>query len=71
MTTLPTQKLFIDGHYVDATSGEEFESVNPATGEVICKIQAASQADVDRAIEASKTPRKAGPPCLQKNVGAF
>lgn len=58
MTTLPLQKLYIDGQYVDATSGEEFESVNPATGEVICKIQAASQADVDRAVGAAKRAQK-------------
>ena len=30
-TTLPTQQLFIGGKYVDATSGETFETINPAT----------------------------------------
>ena len=30
-TTLPTQRLWIDGGYVDATSGETFTTINPAT----------------------------------------
>lgn len=53
MTQLPLQTLYIDGRYVDATSGEEFVSVNPATGEDICRIQAASQGDVDLAVAAA------------------
>ena len=35
-TTLPTQQLYINGGYVDATSGETFETINPATNRVIC-----------------------------------
>lgn len=58
MTILQTQKLYIDGRFVDATSGVEFESVNPATGEVICKVQAANQDDVNCAVEAAKRAQK-------------
>src|SRR5262245_36318910 len=54
MRNLPEQKLYIDGAYVDAVSGESFETVNPATGEVICRVQVAGQADVDRAVEAAR-----------------
>lgn len=49
-----TLQLFIHGEYVDATSGETFETLNPATGEVLAKIQVASEADVDRAVQSSK-----------------
>ena len=53
-TTLPTQQLYINGGYVDATSGETFETINPATNRVICKVQQASQADVDAAVVAAQ-----------------
>lgn len=45
--------LYIDGASVEATSGETFESVNPATGEVIAVVDHASDADVDRAVAAA------------------
>lgn len=34
-------RLFIDGEFVEATSGNFFDNVNPATEEVICKVQEA------------------------------
>ncbi|MDA1316162.1 MAG: betaine-aldehyde dehydrogenase [Acidobacteria bacterium] len=49
-TTLPTQRLYIDGEYVDATSGETFQTINPATNRVICDVQQAGDEDVDRAV---------------------
>jgi betaine-aldehyde dehydrogenase len=54
MTSLPEQKLFIDGGLVDAASGATFDSVDPATGEVICAIQIAGAKDVDRAVASSQ-----------------
>jgi hypothetical protein len=43
---MPEQKLYIDGGYVDATSGECFETINPASGRVITTVQhAAGQSD--------------------------
>ncbi|NJM92118.1 MAG: aldehyde dehydrogenase family protein [Rhodospirillaceae bacterium] len=42
-------KLYIHGALVEATSNETFDNVNPATGEVISRIQVASKADVTRA----------------------
>lgn len=50
MSGMADQKLYIDGRYADATSGESFETINPATGKVICSVQSASQADVDEAV---------------------
>jgi len=52
---LPEQKLFVDGRYQDATSGETFETINPATGEVICAVQHAGPDDVDRAVKSART----------------
>ncbi|WP_434361298.1 betaine-aldehyde dehydrogenase [Parasalinivibrio latis] len=51
---METQKLYIHGQYHQATSGETFETRNPATGEVIANIQQASQADVDAAVASAK-----------------
>jgi betaine-aldehyde dehydrogenase len=51
---LPEQGLFIAGQRTDATSGETFESINPATGEVICRVQHAGPEDVDRAVASAR-----------------
>ncbi len=53
MTNLPEPRLYIGGAYVDAASGETFDTINPATGAVICSVQQAGQADVDRAVAAA------------------
>ncbi len=46
--------LYIHGRYQDATSGETFETLNPATGEVLAEVQQAALADVDAAVESAK-----------------
>ncbi|NND67128.1 MAG: betaine-aldehyde dehydrogenase [Halioglobus sp.] len=51
---LPEQQLYIDGGYVNATSGETFTTLNPATGGQICAVQRASPQDVDRAVAAAR-----------------
>jgi len=51
-------QLYIDGEYVNATSGETFLSINPATGEILADIQNASQADVDKAVESARRGQK-------------
>jgi len=48
------QRLFIAGQRVDATSGETFDTINPATGEVICAVQHAGPDDVDRAVNSAQ-----------------
>ena len=35
---MDTYKLFIDGDFVEAQSGETFESVDPGTGAVIARV---------------------------------
>jgi alpha-ketoglutaric semialdehyde dehydrogenase len=49
-----TYKNFIAGEWVDAASGETFESVNPANGETIGIFPKSGPEDVDRAVEAAK-----------------
>ena len=50
----PSTGAFIDGELVDASSGETFERVNPATGEVIARVAAGDAEDVDRAVRAAR-----------------
>ena len=47
-------RLFVDGRVVDATSGRRFANVNPATGDTLCQVQEAGQADVDRAVASAR-----------------
>ncbi len=46
--------LYIHGRYQNATSDETFETLNPATGEVLAQVQQASLVDVDAAVESAK-----------------
>ena len=54
MATVPEQKLHIGGRYVDAKSGKTFETLNPATNEVICAVHEAGADDVDDAVAAAR-----------------
>jgi aldehyde dehydrogenase (NAD+) len=47
-------KNFIGGSWVDAASGETFESSTPATGEPLGTFPRSGAADVDRAVAAAK-----------------
>jgi 1-pyrroline dehydrogenase len=47
-------KQFIGGDWVESSSGETMEVLNPATGEVIAEVPRSSADDVDRAVEAAK-----------------
>ena len=53
-TATKTFKNFIGGEWVDAASGETFETKSPATGEVLGVFPKSSAEDVDRAVEAAK-----------------
>ena len=45
-------RLLIDGQWVDGS--KKFDTINPATGEVLTQVAEASSADVDRAVEAAR-----------------
>ncbi|MDJ0650334.1 MAG: aldehyde dehydrogenase family protein [Xenococcaceae cyanobacterium MO_188.B19] len=53
-------KLLINNEWVDSTSGRTFETINPATGEVICQVAEADAADVDKAVAVARTAFKQG-----------
>ncbi len=53
-TALPTQQLFVHGVPADATSGETFATLDPATNDPICEVQHAGEADVDRAVASAR-----------------
>src|SRR5437763_6317471 len=54
MTTSTNFKNFIGGEWVDAVSGETFESTSPATGETIGIFPRSGPKDVDRAVAVAK-----------------
>ncbi len=54
----PKASHFIDGDYVEDNAGTLFESVFPATGEVIARLHAATPAIVERAIASAKRAQK-------------
>src|SRR5919206_4878090 len=56
MATTETKsfKNLIGGEWVDAASGETFESVSPATGETLGVFPRSTAEDVDRAVDAAK-----------------
>ncbi|NIY62265.1 aldehyde dehydrogenase [Streptomyces malaysiensis] len=45
---------FIDGKIVSSLTNETFDSVNPATGQVIASVAACGQADVDAAVASAR-----------------
>ena len=58
MARFAEQQLYIGGRYVAATGGTTFETLNPATGEVLATVQSASRADVDKAVAAAAAGQK-------------
>ncbi|HEX2693506.1 MAG TPA: aldehyde dehydrogenase family protein, partial [Gemmatimonadaceae bacterium] len=50
----PRYDLFIGGKFVAPKSGKYFDSINPATEEVLAEIALANQADVDAAYQAAQ-----------------
>jgi acyl-CoA reductase-like NAD-dependent aldehyde dehydrogenase len=54
-------RLFIGGRWTDAASGKTFETVNPATEEVLATVAEADAADVDQAVRAARAALETGP----------
>ncbi len=55
------KKMLIDGKWVSAVSGESFEVMNPATGNVIAHVPEGDKADIDAAVRAARRAFEAGP----------
>ncbi|MFC7395517.1 aldehyde dehydrogenase family protein [Scopulibacillus cellulosilyticus] len=47
-------ELFIDGKFVPAVSGKTFETINPATEDVLAVVSEAQEEDVDLAVKAAR-----------------
>jgi aldehyde dehydrogenase (NAD+) len=54
-------QCFIGGQWVPAASGKTFETINPATEEVIAEVAAGDKADVDQAAKAARKAFETGP----------
>ncbi|MCK6456892.1 MAG: aldehyde dehydrogenase family protein [Phycisphaerae bacterium] len=52
--TIGPTKLLINNEWVSAASGKTFDTINPATGEVITSLAEADRADVDKAVKAAR-----------------
>jgi aldehyde dehydrogenase (NAD+) len=51
---LPDTRLLIGGSFVDAASGDTFETYNPATEETVARVAKAGKIDADRAVAAAR-----------------
>ncbi|MBM7649856.1 aldehyde dehydrogenase (NAD+) [Bacillus ectoiniformans] len=56
-----TKKLFINGQFVESTSGQTFETPNPATGETLAVVSEARYEDIDLAVKAARQAFDQGP----------
>ncbi|MFL1586316.1 betaine-aldehyde dehydrogenase [Stutzerimonas stutzeri] len=54
MARFSRQQLYIHGGYVDASSNQTFQSINPANGEVLADVAEAGAADLERAVESAE-----------------
>jgi len=54
-------KMLINGIWQNAASGKTFETLNPATGEVIAKVAEGDKADVNKAVIAARHAFEKGP----------
>jgi aldehyde dehydrogenase (NAD+) len=48
------KKMLIDGQWVDAASGKRFETLNPATGELLATVAEGDAEDINRAVAAAR-----------------
>ena len=55
------QLIFIDGKWCQSASGKSFETVDPSTNEVICRVAEGDAADVELAVAAARRAFDSGP----------
>ncbi|MFI5263700.1 MAG: aldehyde dehydrogenase family protein, partial [Candidatus Kapaibacterium sp.] len=65
--TVKPGKLFIGGEFVDSASGKVFNTINPATGQILTNIAEADANDVDRAVKAASAAFEEGSPWRKMN----
>ena len=54
-------RLFVDGRWTEAQSGQYFDVLDPATGGRISRAAAGEAADIDRAVKAARSAFQSGP----------
>ncbi len=54
-------KLFINGEWIAAQSGEMIDVINPATEEIFHRVASAEASDIDTAVQAAKNAFNSGP----------
>src|SRR5258706_6292719 len=48
------RKMLIDGQWVASASGKTFDTLNPATGDVLAKVAEGNAEDIDRAVKVAR-----------------
>lgn len=48
------RQLFIDNEFVDSVNGLTFQTIDPATEEVICEVSEGRAEDIDKAVAAAR-----------------
>ncbi|WP_205698376.1 aldehyde dehydrogenase family protein [Conexibacter sp. SYSU D00693] len=56
-----SRQLLIDGQWRDAASGKSFETLDPATGEVLARVAEGAAQDIDLAVQAARRALEDGP----------
>nr|WP_286213636.1 aldehyde dehydrogenase family protein [Mycolicibacterium mageritense] len=59
--TAAPRRMFVDGQWVDALSGRRFDTVDPATEQVITTVPHSGPEDVERAVAAARRAFSDGP----------
>ncbi len=61
MAEIKHYQMLIDGEWVDASDGVTFDSINPTNGEVWARVPEATEADIERAVQAADRAFESGP----------
>ena len=56
-----TKRFLVGGQWVESASGETFETIDPATGQVLTTVARGGAEDVDRAVRAARAAFDEGP----------
>jgi aldehyde dehydrogenase (NAD+)/betaine-aldehyde dehydrogenase len=51
MSEIKNFKMYINGEWVESSSGKKIETLNPETNKVWATVPEASEADVDKAVK--------------------
>ncbi|MFM8272674.1 MAG: aldehyde dehydrogenase family protein [Gemmata sp.] len=54
-------QMLIGGKWVNSVSGKTFETTDPTSGEVICRVAEGDKADIDLAVKAARAALETGP----------